>query len=517
MKKAFAMLLIAVLALGMTTSNWSGTAQAQSEPVLRVGMDVDADNLDPRLTQNTTGFRVTDLIFDGLVELDPSTLVPTPSLATSWEQPDPTTWIFNLRDDAVFHDGEPVTSADVVATFEAILDPDFGAPQRGLYTPITTVEAVDEFTVRFLTAQPFAPLLSFMDKGIVPQHVVEAGGDLANDPVGSGPFRLVRWDKNSRIVLEANPDWWGGEPAIKNLEIVVVPDNTSRAQALEAGDLDLIQTPLSPQDINRLANDDRFDATVTAGFGYTYLNFQTEFELFQNPNVRKAVSMLVPQDVIVESIYEGIDIPASSILLPNHFPFTPDIRQPTQDVDGALALLAQEGWTDSDGDGILDKDGEKFSFVFKTHVEDPNRVQTVEFLQTVFRQSGIEVEINIQPFNSLLTEILAGDYQLMLIGWLNLVDPDRAMFNQLHSEGTSNWGNYSNPDVDAALEAGRTALTLEARTEAYREAARIIADEVPYFVLQYQGFHQFRTPALQGFEADARGNLRSLARASLGE
>lgn len=514
MKKILISFLFVIMLVGLNANNGNDVAQAQSGNVLRVGMDVDADLLDPRLARNTTGFRVNNLIYDGLVELDPSTLEPQPSLALSWSQPDPTTWVFELREDAAFHDGTPLTAADVVATFEAILDPDFGAPDRGLYAPLSSVEALGDFTVQFSASQPYAPLLSYMDKGIVPQHVVEAGGDLANEPVGSGPFRFVQWDKNSKIVLEANPDFWGGAPSIAGVEFVVVSDNTARAQALEAGDLDLIQSPLSPQDINRLAGDDRFDNTITAGFGYTYLNFQTAFPLFENPNVRKALAMMVPQEVITNDIYEGIDIQATSILLPNHFAYSPQINQPDNNNAAALALLAAEGWTDSNGDGVLDKDGEDFSFVITTHTEDPNRVQTVEFLQNVFAANGMDVSLNIQPFNALLPAILAGDYELLLLGWLNLVDPDRAMFNQLHSQGSSNWGNYSNPDVDAALDTGRTALTVEGRTQAYQNAARIIADEVPYFVLQYQGFHQFRVPELQNFTTDARGHLRSLATAT---
>jgi len=514
MKKVIVGSLLVLMMVGLQIGDWTNVAQAQSSPAIRIGMDVDADLLDPRLARNTTGFRVNNLIYDGLVELDPTTLEPEPSLAVSWSQPDSTTWVFNLREDAVLHDGTPLTATDVVSTFEAILDPDFGAPDGGLYAPLTSVVALDEHTVEFRASQPYAPLLSYLDKGIVPQHVIEAGGDIANEPVGSGPFRFVEWEKNSRIVVEANPDWWGGQPNIDGVEFVVVGDNTARAQALEAGDLDLVQTPLSPQDISRLADDERFNNTITAGFGYTYLNFQTAFALFENPNVRRALTMLVPQQTIVEDIYEGIDLQASSILLPNHFAFSGNVQQPSENVEEALELLASEGWTDSNGDGILDKDGQDFSFVLTTHTEDPNRVQTVEFLQNVFTQNGLDVSLNIQPFNSLLPDILAGNYELLLIGWLNLVDPDRAMFNQLHSNGTSNWGNYSNPDVDAALDAGRTALTIAGRTQAYQNAARVIADEVPYFVLQYQGFHQFKVPELQNFVPDARGHLRSLATAT---
>jgi peptide/nickel transport system substrate-binding protein len=322
---------------------------------------------------------------------------------------------------------------------------------------------------------------------------------------------LKRWDRGSSILLEANPDFWGGAPKIPEVELVVVPDNTARAQALESGDLDLIQSPLSPQDIRRLSADERFVKDVDASPAITYFNFNCTRPPLDNPGVRRALSMLIDQDTILTRIYENADEKASSILLPSSWAFADGVRQPSYDPDGALALLERLGWKDTDGDGILDKDGKKLSFGLETHGEDVNRVQTLEYFQNVLRGRGIEADVEVTDWPSLSVRRDAGDYDVVLLGWTQLVDPDKETYDQFHSRGGLNWGGYRNPRVDALLLRGRKATALEERAAVYQEIAAIVASEVPYYVLSYQRYHLFRSSRIDGFAADPRGMLRGLA------
>lgn len=499
----------AVVALAMCA--FGAAAQAQpARGVIRVGTDVDAQSLDPRLQRETTGYRVNNLVYSGLVQLDQQ-LVPRPDLATRWENPDPRTWIFHLRRDAKFHDGRPVTAADVVFTIRTILDPALNARFRSLYTPIDAIEATDDYTVRIRLKEPYAPLLSYLDVGIVPKHLVEAGRDLNTQPLGSGPFRFVRWDRGSRLVLEANPDYFGGRPRLNGIEFVVVPDNTARAQALEAGDLEIIQSPLSPRDIQRLDRDRRFAHAALPGLGVTYLNFNTRNETLSDPRMRRALAMLVDQATIVNQIYEGTDQVATSLLLPSlGWSYTNEIRQPTFNVNAAKALLAEMGWRPGAG-GVLTREGRRLSITLSTHSEDPSRVQAVEFIQNVMREAGVDVRVQISDWPAFSTAVQNGQHEVALLGWLLLVDPDRLLYAQLHSQGNLNWGRYSNAQVDAALERGRSALNQNDRAAAYRDATRILAQELPYYVIAYQGFHVFNARALEAFQPEARGYLRSLA------
>ncbi len=507
MRKIFLLALIGLLVVGIAGFSAERT-------IIRVAMDVDAGTLDPRLARDTTAYRTCNLIYDALVQLDAS-FQPQPSLATSWEATDSTTWIFHLRTDVTFSDGTPLTADDVVFTYQTLTDPSFNAPYRSLYTPIKSIEAVDAHTVKMVLSEPYAPLFSYLDEGIVPKHIAATDPEqLVSNPVGSGPFTLSRWDKGSKIVLAARDDYWGGASNV-DIEIDIVPDPTARAQALEAGDLDLIMSPLAPQDVSRLAHEEGIAGNIMAGVGTTYLNFNCVDPIVSDVRVRQAIGMLVDQDTISGYIYQGMDLPATSILLPSWASYTDAIRQPLFSVAAAKARLAEAGWKDTNGDGILDKNGQKLSIVLSTHSEDPNRIQAVEYLQYLFTQAGIDATTSIADWPSFIANVMAGKYQIALLGWLNLIDPDRAMYNQLYSTGANNWGKYSNPQLDAALDAGRTGLTEAARTQAYRAAATIIATDLPYYIILDQGYQVFYTPKLVGFQPNVRGFLRPLMTSTL--
>jgi peptide/nickel transport system substrate-binding protein len=501
-------LLLTALSVLAALAALAGCAPTATPAAVRVGADVDASSLDPRLMRDTTGYRVVDLIYDGLVRLDRD-LTPVPALATSWESPEPTRWVFHLREDARFQDGSALTSGDVVHTLETLLDPDFGAPLRSLYEPIARVEATDTHTVVIHLEKPYAPLLSYLDVGIVPRGADE-NGKLGSRPVGTGPFRLKRWDRGSKIVLEANRDYWGGPPGVDEIEMVIVPDNTARAQAFEAGDLDVIQSPLSPQDIRRLSADPRFQGHFESGAAITYFNFNTARPPLDEIGVRRAISMLIDQETILTRIYEGSDQRALSVLLPSSWAFSPDVAQPGYDPEGASTLLDELGFRDLDGDGVRERGEQMLAFELGTHGEDVNRVQTVEYLQNQMKAHGVNVSLRVTDWPSFSMRRDASDYDVILLGWTQLVDPDKVLYDQFHSEGSLNWGRYRNRKLDRLLEMGRTTLDRSERSSTYREAAAILAAEVPYYILSYQGYHLFHSARVEGFEADPRGMLRGL-------
>ena len=506
-----AVLLVVALALLAVPGVSTG---AQEAGTIRVGLDVDAGTGDPRLARDTSAFRLGELVFDGLVQLD-TELVPQPALAERWENPDPTTWVFHLRQGATFHDGEAVTAEDVVYTFQSILDESFGAPSRALYTPISGITARDPQTVEFKLTEAYAPFLSYMEMGIVPQHVAEdPASDFANNPVGAGPFKFVRWQKNNRIELEAFEGYWQGAPKLGGVTLLIVPDNTVRATALETGDLDLIHSPLSPQDVERLKTTEGVEVSEQTALGYTYLNFNTADPILADVNVRRAIAHMVDKAVISEEIYQGMDKPGESPLVPNTWWYS-EVADHPYDPDAAAELLDTAGWQDSDGDGVLDKEGQKLSLVLDTHSEDPNRIQAVEYLQNVLSENGIEASVETAEFPTFFDALMKHDYQIALVGWLRLVDPDYAMYNQFTCGGTSNYGQYCNQRVDELLRQGRVTMDPNQRVGIYKEAAQIIVDEVAYDVLLYQGYIVAMRDTVEGFQPHPAGSFNSLAGTSL--
>jgi peptide/nickel transport system substrate-binding protein len=496
-------------------NNDDNSSAKSSRDEIRVGLDVDAGTMDPRLARDTSARRVVEIAFDGLVNLNAS-LEPEPALAKSWENPDDVTWVFHLRDNVTFHDGTPFTAKDVKFTYDTILDENFNAPYRSLYTPIQSVEVIDDHTVKFTLNQPYAPLLAYLNLGIVPEHLARNEG-FASNPVGTGPYKLVKWNKNNKIEFAVNENHWAGEPKTAKVVYFIIPDNTTRVAALEAGDVDLVHSPLSPQDIQRLKGDNRFVVEETSGLGFTYLNFNQQSEILSDLTVRKAIAHLINKQSISRDIYQGMDKEGTSPIIPPSWAFSDQVTDYPYDIEKAKQLFADAGWTDSNGDGILDKNGKKMTIELSTHTEDPNRIQTVEFLQYELSGVGIDVQVSTTEWPTFSTGLINNSFDIALVGWLGLVDPDRAMYNQFHSEGGNNYGKYSNARVDELLEQGRTTLNQQKRADIYQEAAQIINDEVAYNVVLYQGYIVMHSKNLEGFELHPSGELRGLVHATISE
>lgn len=482
----------------------SPLAFAQSGITLDLGLDVDAGTMDPRLARDTSAARMQDLLYNGLVRLDPQ-LVPQPDLALSWEFTSPTTLVMKLRPDVVFHNGQPFTAEDVVYTYTTLLDSEFQAPRRALYTPISEVEAVDSLTVQFTLSQPYAPLLQYLDIGIVPHEAAsELEAEFGNNPIGTGPFRLERWEKGERIEVVANEQYFRGRPNIDALSIRIIPDNNVRLLALEAGDLDFIHSPVPPQDLERLQNNDQLVIHQTTALGYTYVNLNTQDPILSDVRVRKALAHLTDRATISEIIFYGMDMPGESFLLPNTPFYSSDVTLYEYDPERADQLLTEAGWVASTPGGIRQKEGQTLTLELITNV-DPNRQQVLEFLQGEWQQAGIDASVRVYDFAAMLADLTAGNYQASLVGWLLLTDPDRATYLQFKTDGASNYGKYSNPEVDQLLDQGRAELDTERRQELYTRVAQIVTDEVPYIFVLYQGYVVIHHKPIEGFVVHPSG------------
>jgi peptide/nickel transport system substrate-binding protein len=489
------------------------SGQTASGGTLKIGLDVDAGTLDPRLSKDTSASRAIELIYDGLVYLD-ANLKPQPNLAEKWSNPDPTTWVFNLRQGVKWHDGQDFTADDVVYTYTTELDPNFKAPYAANYASITKVEAVDKYTVKFTLKAPYAPMLAYMDLGIVPKHIGEKNDNsLGENPVGTGSFKFVKWDKKSKILLDANKSYWGGAPKLDKVELDIIPDNTNRVNALEAGDVDLIHSPVSPQDIPRLQQNKNLNTTVTTGLGITYLNFNTADPVLSDVKVRQAIASLIDRKTIAETIYQKMDSPGKSVLLPTSWAYSDKVTGPEFDEKKAAELLTAAGYKLEGGKWT--KGGKPLSLTIGTHTEDPNRLQTIEFIQNVLTKNGITVAVKNAEWATFSNDVYASKHQIALMGWLNLVDPDKNMYNQFHSKGGSNWGKYNNPAVDKLLDQGRTETDQAKRTAAYQEAAKIVADDVVYHVVTYQGYVFSANKKVKGFDINPKGSFRSIQKVEL--
>lgn len=499
-------------AASQPTQAAASQGQARRGGTLRVGLDVDADTLDPRLSKNTSGFRVKELVFNGLVAINPD-YSPVPDLAEKWDNPDDKTWVFHLRQGVKFHDGSDLTADDVKYAYESVLDPSFNSPARAFYLSVDKVDATDKNTVTFTLKSPFAPFLSYMDLGIVPR-AAGARSDFGNKPIGTGPFKVDTWNTGDSIDLSAFDNFYGGRPNLDRIRLKVVPDNSARVVALESGDLDFVQSPLSPQDVSREQSGGKLKVDRTPAAGYTYVNLNTADPILSDKKVRQALSHLVNKQQIIDTIYKGIGKPANGPIVPGMWAYSADIPSYDYSPDKAKQLLDDAGWK-AGPDGVRAKDGQKLSLVVRTHSEDPDRKQLIQVLQSEFQNVGIDASTTTVEFPAFFQDVQDGKYQVGVIGWLNLSDPDRATFRQFTIDGSANYGKYKNEQVDSLLKEARTTLDQTRAKSLYTDAVKQIVDDAPYIFVQYQEYIAMYTPKLQGYVINPVANWLSFKTAYL--
>jgi peptide/nickel transport system substrate-binding protein len=491
----------------------SGAPAHVSQTVLRAGLDVDAGTMDPRLAIDTSAARMQELIFSGLVRLD-ANLVPQPDLAVSWEFTSPTTLVFQLREGVTFHDGSPFTAADVVHTFTTLTDPDFGAPRRALYAPIESCRRWT--TTRWSSRSPTRTrrCCSTSTWGSCPPPFATARRRLRRPADRHRPVPARRLGPRRHDPLAAFDDYHFGRPNVDEVVISVIPDNNVRLIAAEAGDLHLIHSPVPPQDLDRLRAAGDLVVESTTALGYTYLNLNLRNPVLEDVRVRQALAYLTDTETISEVIFEGMDSPGESFLLPNTYYYSDDVVHYEYDPERAMALLDEAGWTVGPG-GVREKDGQRLSLELTTNI-DPNRQQILEFLQGEWAQAGVEASVRVYEWPSFIGDVQNARYDVGLIGWLLLTDPDRATYLQFRSDGGNNYGAYSNPRVDELLDRGRAETDPDARRAIYEEIAQVVTEEAPYIFLLYQGYVVIHAPELQGFVVHPSGSWKSLESVTLG-
>ncbi|MDR1322167.1 MAG: ABC transporter substrate-binding protein [Gracilibacteraceae bacterium] len=522
MKKAWILCLAGVLLLAAACGTPApanppaSEGGAPAQQVLRFGLDVDPETLDPRHARDVSALRVFELCGDGLIQLNEK-LEALPSLAESWENPDELTWVFHLRQGVKFHDGSDLTAEDVKYTYDTIRDPAFGAVYAANYASIKEVVAEDDYTVRFDLNEPYSPILANnMELTIVPAEA-DSIADFAAKPIGTGPFIMMEWAKNEKILFEANPDYWGGSPALQRVEFYTIPSNDTRVSALEAGDVDFVHTPLTPQDVDRIKGDARFQVDELTGLGITFAAFNHNSPVLADRQTRVGLSHFLDKEVMARELSQGLELPGESILVPNTWFYSDEVKSFPYDPEQGKAILAEAGWTDTDGDGVLDKDGQKLTVRLSTYTQDDLKMQYVEYMQNLFAQGGVDARVVTNEWPTFIADVQAGNYDIAVFGMLNLFDPDKYMYSYLRSTAGSNWGGFSSTEFDALVEEARTVSGEAERRDLYVQAAAINNAEVMHNVLVYQGYVAMYNNKIQGYVPHARGSIRSFQNVSIAE
>lgn len=473
----------------------------------RVSVPVDAGTLDPRLAQDTTAQAIDSLIFDGLDQIN-NNLSPSHDLATKWKRVNSTTWLFYLRKGVKFSNGHPFTSSDVAYTYRSEVTPALHAPYAQQYTPIKQVVTKGKYEIEFKLSYPYAPLFSYLNLGIVPTTAANDPNFAAN-PIGTGPFVLRSHTRNSTITLARNSRYFGPKPYVNTITFYIFADTTASVNALKGKTLDLITSPLPPQDVASLKQDSAVKVHQELGDGITYLNVNLQDPILKQLPVREALNLLLDRKGIAQQFTKGVDKPSTTTLIPGTWSYDPSLTLPSFNPTKAAQLLAAAGWK-KDSSGILAKNGKELDLTLATY-NDPTRVQILTYYQNVLAQVGIKAQVTQADFATFIAQVQAHKYQIALIGWLNLVDPDHGMFEQFTTGGGTNWESYSNKTVDHLLLASRQSSAHSKRKADYVKAWKILLHDLPYIVITAQGWVEIAQKNVEGLVVNRTGSMKPLA------
>jgi peptide/nickel transport system substrate-binding protein len=457
------------------------------------GTIADPAILNPVLASDSASFAVTGLIFNSLLRYDKD-LNLEGELAERWEvSPDGKMITFHLRKNITFHDGQPLTAADVQFTLETYLNPNVKTAYRSNFTSIAKSQALDELTFRVWYREPFAPALqSLAGMSILPKHLL-AGKDLNtadafnSHPIGSGPYVFKSWKRAEAVTLEANPAYFEGRPCLQRVIFRVIPDMSVQFLELKNGALDTMD--LTPSQFNREGNQPafqkRFNKYRYAAPQYTYMGFNLKNPLFQDVRVRRAIALAINRQALVDSVLEGLGTIGTGPYTPSSWAYPPDAKALPFDPAEAKKILLEAGFAYAP-DGHLLKGGKPVTFTILTNQGNLNREQTATIIQAQLKNIGMDVQIRVIAWSSLLSEFInKRKFDALIMGWGLSQDPD--LYDIWHSSKTGefefNHISYTNPKVDELLIQGRRTFDQAKRIAIYRQVHALIAADVPYVFL----------------------------------
>ena len=497
-----------LLALGPLAGCGQGTAGAPRDS-LTLALDSNPTTLDPRLATDAVSNRLTQLLYLQLVRADPHGDF-VPDLAERWEFPDDRTVVFTLRRGVRFHHGAEITAADVRYTFESMRDPSLRSPFAGSLEPIARIETPDPHRVVFRLKAPYAPFLSAVAVGIVPQDLAASGHDLAHAPVGAGPFRFARWLPHDRVELAANPDYFQGPPSLTRLICRVIPDATTRLLELQRGGVDLLVGAIPPEAFPRLSALPNVTVLEADSNSVSYLGFNLEDPALKDVRVRRAIAHAVDRRAIVDGLLGGRAVLATGLLPPGHWAYAPDVPRYGYDPAEARRLLAEAAGPE--------RGGRPLRLTYKIPTVELSRT-IGEAIQEQLAALDVRLDLRSYEWGTFYADIKNQNFQLYALSWIGIIDPD-IYYYAFHAASLpprgANRNRYRNPEVDRLLDLGRTTLDREARRAVYRRVQQIVAEDLPVIPLWHGRILAAHRPHVHGFRLSPAGDFTPLKDVTLG-
>ncbi len=496
---------------------------AASEPIqggtFRYGLTVNPRGMfNPILATEQYDTMINDVVYDRLLYIDEN-LEPQPQLAERWEiSEDGLSITFYLKQGVLFHDGVEMTARDVEYTYKTMLHPRYTGVRFGNFRvldgaeeyrdgerdDVPGIEVIDDYTIRFSTNQPHAPLLVQFIYGILPSHLYrdipigELEQAAANrHPIGTGPFEFVEFRTDRHVMLDAFDDYHGGRPNIDQLVYQRVADDAMPIY-LRQNRVDFV--PIRPEQYPEVARMDDINLYIYEALSYSYIAFNLRQERLADTAVRQAMKAGFDRDTYVEIIMEGFAIKANAPVPQASWAFTGEgINSYEYDPELAAQMLADAGWAPG-SDGILEKDGMRLQLDFLV----PEGTRTTEQMALLFQQNmgdlGIQIDLTFMEFTAAVDRVDAREFDLFTMAWGLAVDPDP--YPIWHSTSPWNDPGFEHARSDELIELGRATMAQSERAEIYREWQQVINQELPYIFLNYAVVIGAMNERVQGYDRD---------------
>lgn len=449
---------------------------------LHLATSSNPSRLNPILATDSSSSEIAGFIFNGLVKYDKDSSTIIGDLATSFYYENNTTLIFELNKKVLWHDGAEFSAKDVVFTYKTLISDKISSPYSANFRFVKDVEIINKYKIKVIYTKPYFKALETWMMGIIPEHILKDVDNLMSAkfntaPVGTGPYKLHTLEHSKNIVLVANDDYFLARPKIDKISFHVIADPMTRflmlkSKSLDIGGIDSIQYE---RQLNEKFFKD-FNIYEEISHSYTYLGFNLRREKFKNPKVRKALSLAIDRDELVEILFFKHAKVCTGPFLPATSAYNPDVKAPSQDIKRAKKLLKEAGYDAQN----------PFTFEIVTSNSNSIRPYAAQILQHQLKKSGVIVDLRVMEWQAFLNMVVfPHKFDSVLLGWGLSSTPDPYLFWHTDSDkkGGFNLVGYNNPKMDKMIDASQSMIDRKKLAPLWKDMFKIIVEDNPYLFL----------------------------------
>jgi peptide/nickel transport system substrate-binding protein len=449
---------------------------------LHLATSSNPSRLNPILATDSSSSEIAGYLFNGLVKYDKDSKEIIGDLAKKFYFKDDKTLIFELREGVEWHDGEEFTAQDVLFTYNVLMSDSIASPYSAGFRFVKSVEVLDKYRVSVKYKKPYFKALETWMMGILPKHILKNEKNLMSSkfnthPIGTGAYKLEQLEYSKNIVLAAFDAYFEGRPKIDKISFHIIADSMTRFLMLKSSQLDVGN--VEPMAYERQLGKSfftKFNIYEKISLSYTYLGFNLRLKKFQNPDVRRALSLAIDREELVDILFFKHAKVCTGPFLPGSAAFNKSVTTPKRDIKEAKRLLKKAGYDAKN----------PFTFEIVTSNSSPIRPYAAQILQHQLKQAGVIVKLRIMEWQAFLNMVVfPHKFDTVLLGWGLSPTPDPYLFWHTDSDkkGGFNLVGYNNPKIDKMIEESQSMIDRKKLAKSWQEMFKIITDDNPYLFL----------------------------------